>query len=333
MSLTSHLENPEKSLIGRFLRQRLASTTSLTKTANQHLRQKNIFLPATHPWPYSTLGMAIDYRIRYSFAITPHHKLVAWQGAYMLLNFDDRMQMGLKSLEQWGHAQLPLPPTQTETGPFYRLDVIDGFFQALHTALERLQPVGRRLMNEEEQELARYCFLLGLFEEPFRSSRYRDGILMQPVPRQSIQELLALPQAAWIEDLCTLSQLFYEKGHHLLSRPHVLNPTFAGSHDVGGADADFIVDDCLIDIKTTKQKGIEADWLRQLAGYLLLDYDDRYHIQCVGLYMARQGELLIWSAEAFLQALCADTSVSLASLRRDFRVVVEQQKAIQSRRV
>src|SRR5712691_7684490 len=83
MSLTSHLSSAT-SPIGQFLRQRFASTTGLTKEANKLLRGVTTIRPAVSNCPYGTLGMAIDYRIRYSFAITPSNQLVAWQGAPIL---------------------------------------------------------------------------------------------------------------------------------------------------------------------------------------------------------------------------------------------------------
>jgi hypothetical protein len=46
-----------------------------------------------------------------------------------------------------------------------------------------------------------------------------------------------------------------------------LNPTFgAGSQLVGGADADIIIDDTLIDIKVTKNLSVERDHLNQAIG-------------------------------------------------------------------
>ena len=50
-----------------------------------------------------------------------------------------------------------------------------------------------------------------------------------------------------------------------------LNPTFGyGSHLVSGADADIIVDDMLIDIKTTKKMDFTRDYFNQLVGYYVL---------------------------------------------------------------
>ena len=53
----------------------------------------------------------------------------------------------------------------------------------------------------------------------------------------------------------------------------ILNPTFGkASRMVGGADADLIIDDMLIDIKTTKNLEFPKESFHQLIGYLTLYY-------------------------------------------------------------
>ncbi len=333
MSLTSHLASPTQSPIGRFFRERFALTNRLTKDANQQLRETQPILPPEHAWPYSHIGMALDYRIRYSFAITPSQELVAWRGAQFLLNPSDQLKMQLKTpgfsssklVLSKGASVEPGMPSDTDE-LYYSFEVIEAFFETLQMILEKVQPVGRQLDAESEQVLARYCFLLGLLEEPFRSNRYRQGMLMAPAPRQSLEDLLAIPQQPWIDDLCALSGLFYNKQAHLLPHPSLLNPTFAGSLDVGGADADLIVDGCLIDIKTTKQSTLDPEWLRQLAGYLLLDYHNQYHLQAVGLYFARHGILLSWPSEHFVQTLTGEPDISVAALRQEFQELIGRKR-------
>lgn len=288
MSLTSHLKNP-LSPIWDFIKQRFAHTTTLTKPANQQLKSSTTLRPVLTPgmaYPYGPVGAAIDYRIRYAFALTPYRQLVAWQGARLLT----------------------YPP-----------QLVRAFFERLHATLQTIQPVGKRLALEEERILARYCYVLSLFEEVFRSTSALHGPLLNPAPRQSIDELLALPPEICIDDLCNLFALFYDRYQHLLSLPHTLNPTFAGSTDIGGADADFIVDGCLVDIKTSITPQLSADHLRQLAGYLLLDYHDAFPITSLGIYMARQGMLFTWSVEEFLQQLTGEANVSLPALRQTFQ--------------
>lgn len=85
-----------------------------------------------------------------------------------------------------------------------------------------------------------------------------------------------------------------------------LNPTFGmGSHLVGGADADVIMDGTLIELKTTKDPTFKANYWRQLIGYCILvdihntlcdidiDANDEPlpKIQEVGVYFARHGVL------------------------------------------
>lgn len=55
------------------------------------------------------------------------------------------------------------------------------------------------------------------------------------------------------------------------SQPLLLNPTFGRmSQAVGGADADLIAGDVLVEIKTTRHARMERDHVRQLIGYVAL---------------------------------------------------------------
>jgi hypothetical protein len=204
---------------------------------------------------------------------------------------------------------------------------VKAFFEQLETTLQAIQPAGRRLDAAEEQTLDRYCFILSLFEQVFRSNAYVQGPLIQPAVKQSVEELLAIPQAAWLDDLGAMFRLFYNDYASLLSQPAILNPVFAGSVDIGGADADMIVEGCLIDIKASIAAQLKADFLYQLAGYVLLDYNDTYHITSVGIYMARQGILFSWSLPEFLQKLTGDGNTTLSSLRQEFCRLCQQERA------
>jgi hypothetical protein len=74
----------------------------------------------------------------------------------------------------------------------------------------------------------------------------------------------------------------------------VLNPTFGrGSSLVGGADGDLIINDMLIDRKTTRHLTFEREFFNQLIGYYVLSciggiYDcARWKINHVAIYYAR----------------------------------------------
>ena len=74
-----------------------------------------------------------------------------------------------------------------------------------------------------------------------------------------------------------------------------LNPTFGNASGlVGGADADLIIDDTLIDIKTTKNLKFEREYYNQLIGYYVLSkigHIDGLNnkIKKVGIYFSRHG--------------------------------------------
>jgi len=86
--------------------------------------------------------------------------------------------------------------------------------------------------------------------------------------------------------------------HFRAKKRCVLNPTFGrGSSLVGGADGDLIIDDTLIDIKTTKHLTFDREFFNQLIGYYVLSriggIDDcaRGEIKHVAIYYARYGVL------------------------------------------
>lgn len=108
------------------------------------------------------------------------------------------------------------------------------------------------------REIASSCLDLAYMDVVYRAGIY---------PRQP----LGTHDPLDIEDLVAL----HERLPQPFPGPHKqidLNPTFgAWSSRVGGADADYIADDTLIDIKTTKHLKLEDEWWLQLVGYALLD--------------------------------------------------------------
>jgi hypothetical protein len=75
----------------------------------------------------------------------------------------------------------------------------------------------------------------------FRSGQERPNIEIFNVPPDTIKEL---------QTLINITDINLFKFEHQC----LLNPTFGkSSQDIGGADADLVIDDTLIDIKTTKK--------------------------------------------------------------------------------
>jgi hypothetical protein len=119
-----------------------------------------------------------------------------------------------------------------------------------------------------------------------------------------------------------MSWAFYENHAELIARPAILNPTFDGGVDLDGADADLIVDGCLLELKATIQPNIvRPEWLYQLLGYALLDYSNEYRIDAVGFYFARQSRLISWPLDKFIDAMTDGVSPSLSQLRAEFAAI------------
>ena len=100
-----------------------------------------------------------------------------------------------------------------------------------------------------------------------------------------------------IQELRELIEIVSDEA--FIARDHcLLNPTFGdASREVGGADADFIIDGCLVDIKTTKSAKFTRNQFNQLIGYYILhdiggiDGDYNLTITTLGVYYSRYGEL------------------------------------------
>lgn len=95
------------------------------------------------------------------------------------------------------------------------------------------------------------------------------------------------------------------------------NPQFTGSPLVGGADADWMIGDTLIDCKvySALTVGKLRDFLRQLLGYVILDSDDSLGIRRVGIWLPRQRLMPTWN---LTHLLGGDTEELLPSLRDGF---------------
>jgi hypothetical protein len=135
-------------------------------------------------------------------------------------------------------------------------------------------------------EMLRYALLLGQLEQFFRC-----GILSTSFGRVKDLE---------ITDLKNLLGVARRSGEPFCaSRLCILDPAFQdASQFVGGADADLLIDDTLIEIKTSKELKFTAEAFRQLVGYYALlsmargitDGPKRKpEIRSLGIYFARFG--------------------------------------------
>ena len=117
-----------------------------------------------------------------------------------------------------------------------------------------------------------------VFENPFRSPSADDILELRELLKKVDRALFAPKKAL------------------------LLNPTFGlGAFLIGGADCDLVRDDCLIDIKTTKDRRLTWETFNQLCGYYLLSRFDRIdqapkslRIRKIAVYWSRYGVLDEW---------------------------------------
>ena len=193
---------------------------------------------------------------------------------------------------------------------------------ALRVAGEELLARVRGGSGLSDDELARLCFVAGYYEDVFRTGEIRRGSLLHRATDGTLLDdlLRAVPRYA-IEDIgaqLALAASPFASFRALPASRRVCGPVFVGSADLGGADADFILDGLLLDCKaTTMPARLGRDEINQLAGYLLLDYADAFGIRGVGLYLSRQGAVIDWMVDEFLGLLGA--RLPLAELRARLR--------------
>ena len=257
---------------------------------------------------YGQIGTAIDYRIRYHFAITDPRELVAFPGALLVAGM----------LHPLG-AEWSIPER-------FQLSkaCVSGFLAALDRRVDVIAAHRQHPTDAEERTLARFCLVLAALE-----AVRRGGTRAWPPPYfgdalpDTAADLLASVPDEWVEDAACLGTAFSARYPEWQGANAELNPNFAGSADIDGADADLIADGCLWEIKTTKRQGGEGWWLHQLLGYALLDYEDKYEIDRIGLLLTRQNTEISWPIRELIATMSDRSDLELGDLRERFRSVCE----------
>jgi hypothetical protein len=164
----------------------------------------------------------------------------------------------------------------------------------------------------DEEHLVRLCYIAAHFEDIYRNSRFVPGNWLAYIGADATLDDLVSEVPAFVVDDIRQQLDRAARGpignlRTLPAEQRICGPVFAGSDDVRGADADYILWGRLIDCKATiRPDRLDRDTVYQLAGYLLLDYDDTFGVDHVGLYLSRQGALVEWTVDDFLGLLRAD---------------------------
>ncbi|MGC5052443.1 hypothetical protein ACLQ2S_13425 [Micromonospora sp. DT48] len=297
MSLTSVIADDDHPLtrwLGVHLRRTAAVRASYTAALPVRRVQRPVAAGRTVV-RWDLLGVAVDFRLRCAFVLQAPPSAVAGvalAGA-----------VGGPGARRVGEA------------------LVDEYLKHLRTFEPHMR--GRRWLLEREAEarLDRMCFALAWFDRVFRDGAVAPGPLAGMAGDGDLDALLACVPDYAVMDLQVQVRLAERALGGLRDAAEVAvcraAPTFAGSGDVGGADADLVVGRRLIEIKSISRPEVLTDkaiW--QLAGYVLLDYDDEYRFDELAFYMSRVGWLATWRVDEFFGLLGARSP--LHQLRDEF---------------
>lgn len=354
MSLTTQLYGGE---LGEWCAHRLTGTPALAATvtaaASRHRRPVRPTEGPVPPRHWAEIGGAFGMRLAALVQPAPPY--------YSLYGL---VRAGLVS-RTWANAQAAEWPTHAKLGPEQRLralevrpvpdnrwldlgpvadpgvpagpaePVLADLLQRTRDYLARHAPCGQLGTPGVEAGLARVFWLLSQFEDVYRSGALAEevaalfadqvptvdqlrGAAAEPV----VAELVAL--TAQLQATGALNEMQRMAGdEHQAEQPLGIAGPVLVHH---WADADLLIGDTLLDVKTvirTDNPDRIARWLWQILAYAWLDVADRYRIRSVGLYLARHGALLAWGVETFADHLLAGTGRA-DTARREFLALARQ---------
>jgi hypothetical protein len=129
--------------------------------------------------------------------------------------------------------------------------------------------------------------------------------------------MLDLLNQILVEDVLTQVILVQKQTFFTSNHIPAIGRTFDGSSDVGGADADLILDGVLIDFKSSLKCKLTSVILRQLIGYWLLDYSDSYALKRVAVYFTRYEAFWAMDISELLHLCGLESKLELRELWRE----------------
>lgn len=319
MSLTSHLKD-SKSPVNHFLCKEVFKDT---KVASKTFREQVGYDVIKPSWDetkgkynYSIIGMAFDYRFRYYFGVTERSHLLASKGI-------SRICDGPVAFTRLDDNFCISHTYAGSDNAYLSAQYINSFFEYLEDTLDSIKPINRKLNIDEERALNKCCLVLGYFETIYRAPIFDfNNSKLAPIKNsKSVTDLLNMFEESYIDDLCNLSYIGYDLYKTRFNASHiVLNPTFSGSNDVGGADADIIINNSLIEIKTTIDANKNPnEIIRQLLGYVLLDYSNEYDIKELEIFLPRQKSIVKFLLSDLIKWMTSDENADLTEIRDNFK--------------
>lgn len=149
-----------------------------------------------------------------------------------------------------------------------------------------------RVSRDGRAELAWHAVALAGLDPYYRIGARALPLQLSPAPA-------AVGQVAALLEVLPIDTLLHE------GTPVLLNPSFGeASRDVGGADADLVLGDLLVEVKVDREAVVERRTVRQLLGYALLaraarrDASHMPEVRRIAVYFARHAHLEVLGAIA-----------------------------------
>ena len=293
MSLTRELANAE-SWVRLFLAERFGELTTLARSIRGDLRLLTMRVAPLRSGPAwaQTVGKAFEFRLRLHLGWQLSESAALRRGARIVAIRGGGPRGEVHEREETILALLATPPP-------------DG-----------------------DSALAHVGVVVAWIDDVYRGNPWSDG-LTRIVDRMGYGAVPTwLDCSAGVDDLMAveIAALMKVAEQEFAPGTAICGPEFAGSASVHGADADFVLNGCLYDVKTTKapRDKLLAS-LRQLLSYVLLDWRDEYELERAGFYFARQGKRMSWSLPWLVEAATGTPDATLERLRRDFWELAERQ--------
>ncbi len=298
VSLTRHLRN-SGSPVRVWLEARFPGTRQAATEANRFIRNGIDACPVKPPAAadVALVGTAVDYLVRAHLTPTALDSTVASRAGW--------------TTQELAHKAM----------------LVEG---AAVASVKGLRPWERELDRGGWSELCTACALLAKFEQCFRagpvvSFQVERALNQLPETDDASAVVRSTVGEETLVDLATLGRAAVADHLDLRSAGVLhLNPTFAQSQALGGADADLVYDHTLLELKAaaaTKIVGRRELW--QLVGYVLADTHDEYAIEAVGVSGLRWRRRVIWPLDRLLQELVGGPVSDVARLRVEFAQVVQ----------
>ncbi|TLX16309.1 hypothetical protein [Rhizobium sp. MHM7A] len=281
MSLTSEVLSA-KSQTRMFIDEHVPHLKEVTKRLRSRIRQQNFEPDNTYSRAisYAFAGSAIDYRLRAFFSNDFYRSPAIIEGISWLERTDNGQN-------PWFNIDAIFRRTSaTDHSLAARLfDFLDEF-------VARERPAGKQLLPDSERTLASISVLCAGIDACCRRS-FEALDYVRSLGDKDVQAMLSKLDRAIIDDVSSVfARFFIQNAARFRDAKNVhVGATFSGSEHIGGADCDLILDRTLIDFKASKLPNIRLEYVYQLIGYFLLDYEDEYQIRAFSLCFPRH---LFW---------------------------------------